>query len=62
MSVTGKTLGLVLIGLVGLLAYVGVHIASALGMSAVTYAAGYLGVFLTATLLVIIVILAGSDA
>jgi uncharacterized membrane protein YuzA (DUF378 family) len=58
MSVTGKTLGIILIGLVGLLAYDGVYIASALGVASVAYAATYVGVALTAVMLLIVVTLA----
>lgn len=61
MSVTAKTLGVVLIGLVGLLVYVGIYVSGALGLNAVSYAASYLGVALTATMLVVVVILATSQ-
>lgn len=60
MSVTGKTLGVILIGLVGLLAYVGVYVSGALGLTAVSYAASYVGVALTATMLVVVSILAAG--
>jgi|CEGD01.1.fsa_nt_gi hypothetical protein len=61
MSVTGKTLGIVLIGLVGLLTYVGIYISGALGLASVAYAASYVGVALTATMLIVVVILATSQ-
>ncbi|KJS36691.1 MAG: hypothetical protein VR70_13730 [Rhodospirillaceae bacterium BRH_c57] len=67
MSVTGKTLGVVLIGLVGLLAYVGVYVAGAFAQSSglalgVAQGAIMLGLFLTASLLVIIVILTANKS
>jgi hypothetical protein len=61
MSVTAKTLGIVLIGLVGLLTYVGIYVSGALGLDSVAYAASYLGVALTFTMLVVVVILATSQ-
>lgn len=65
MSVTGKTLGVVLIGLVGLLVYLGVYVAGAYAQAsglALTIAQGaiMLGLFLTATLLAVVVILTGG--
>lgn len=60
MSVTGKTLGVVLIGVLGLLAYVAVYSFSGAGFRVVAEAAGYVGVILTAVMLVIIMILAGG--
>lgn len=60
MSVTGKTLGVILIGLIGLLCYVGVYVSGALGLNAVSYAASYVGVALTFTMLVVVSILAAG--
>jgi len=62
MSVTGKTLGIMLIGLVGLLTYVGVYVAGAFATAsglamAITQGAIFVGLFLTAALLVIVVVL-----
>jgi hypothetical protein len=67
MSVTGKTLGVVLIGLVGLLAYVGVYVAGAFATAsglamAITQGAIFLGLFLTATLLAVVVVLTAGKA
>ncbi len=67
MSVTGKTLGVVLIGLVGLLTYVGVYVAGAYAQSsglALSIAQGaiFLGLFLTASLLAIVVVLTAGKA
>lgn len=63
MSVTGKTLGVILIGLVGLLVYVAVYTFSALGFyatggSAVATVAIYVALALTAIMMVVISILA----
>ncbi|GAB3454553.1 hypothetical protein [Insolitispirillum peregrinum] len=60
MSVTGKTLGIVLVGLIGLLSYVGVYVSGAIGLHGVAYAASYLGVALTFTMLVVVSILAAG--
>jgi len=64
MSVTGKTLGIVLIGLVGLLVYLAVYIGSVFGIGAVAAGATYVGLILTAVLFVVITILTSgrSDA
>lgn len=67
MSVTGKTLGVILIGLVGLLAYVGVYVAGAFASASglalgIAQGAIILGLVLTASLLVIVVTLTAGKA
>lgn len=65
MSVTGKTLGVILVGLVGLLVYVAVYTFSALGFyatgtSLVATVATYVALALTAVMLVVISVLAAG--
>jgi len=57
MSVTAKTLGVVLVGLVGLLVYVGVYVSGATGIVTVATIASYIGLFLTATMLLVVIAL-----
>ncbi|MGC2856017.1 hypothetical protein ACM64Y_11130 [Novispirillum sp. DQ9] len=67
MSVTGKTLGVVLVGLVGLLTYVGVYVAGAFAPASglalgIAQGAIILGLVLTATLLLVVVVLTAAKA
>lgn len=57
MSVTGKTLGTVLVGLVGLLVYLAVYLGGVYGIAAITTTAIYAGLALTATMLVVVMLL-----
>lgn len=61
MSVTGKTLGIVLIGLVGLLAYLAIQIGSALGVG-VAHGLIYFGLFMTFSLLCVVMYLTSAPA
>lgn len=62
MSVTGKTLGIVLIGLVGLLVYLGIQIGSNFAVPGLASAITYFGLFMTATLLCIVMYLTTAPA
>lgn len=59
MSVTGKTLGVVLIGLVGLLVYLAIYIGSVFGLG-IAHATVYFGLLMTAVLLVVTMVLAAG--
>lgn len=62
MSVTGKTLGIVLIGLVGLLAYLFIHIGSNFQLPGVATALTYFGLFMTFALLCVVMYLTTAPA
>lgn len=68
MSVTGKTLGVVAIGLVGLLVYVGIYVAGAFGAAgsgiglAIAQGAIIFGLVGTAALMVIVLVLTTAPA
>lgn len=62
MSVTGKTLGIVLIGLVGLLAYLFIQIGSNFQLPGVATGLTYFGLFMTFTMLCIVVYLTTAPA
>ncbi|NKD85604.1 hypothetical protein HEQ63_05330 [Haematospirillum jordaniae] len=57
-SVAGKTLGVVLVGLVGLLAFIGILAVSAVGFQDVSRVAQHIGLGLAALLMVGTVLLA----
>lgn len=59
MSVTGKTLGIVLIGLVGLLVYLSIYIGSAYGVG-IAHAMIYFGLVMTAVMLLVTTALASG--
>jgi hypothetical protein len=61
MSVTGKTLGIVLIGLVGLLVYLALQIGS-FAQIGIAGAVTYFGLFMTFTLLCIVMYLTSAPA
>ncbi|GAB3126038.1 hypothetical protein [Novispirillum itersonii] len=59
MSVTGKTLGIVLIGLVGLLVYLGIYIGSVYGLG-IAHSVIYFGLAMTAIMLLVTTALASG--
>lgn len=59
MSVTGKTFGIVLIGLVGLLVYLSIYIGSVYGVG-IAHAVIYFGLFMTAVMLLVTTMLASG--